>query len=195
MRTRWLVAGVLAAVCSVALAACDDGVATPTGTPSTQSPTATGASSSSTPTPTKSLTPEQQDLQDAEQSIIELLEGARRGRLEPRSPISMPWPPSPGAQALAQWQSTLAGLSLEGPACSVGNSRASADAIASRKKDGQVHGAACLDVTTSMSSMPSGKSVVVPSRPIAAVLRTQSRRRPQGFFVIEDLLKGEPCDA
>ncbi len=66
---RWLAIAALAAASSVALSACDDGVATPTGTSSTKSQTAASASSSSTPTPTKSLTPEEQDLQDAGRSI------------------------------------------------------------------------------------------------------------------------------
>ena len=113
MRTRWLVAGVLAAVCSVALAACNDGDATPTGTSSTQSPTATGASSSSTPTPTKSLTPEQQDLQDAEQSIVNYWKVLDEAASNPKSDLNA-LATVARAQALAQWQSTLFGLSLQG---------------------------------------------------------------------------------
>ena len=191
MKTRWLVAGVLAAVCSAALAACNDGEPTPSETTSTQSPTATGASSSSTPTPTKSLTPEQQDLQDAEQSITKYWAVLDKAASNPGVNLNV-LATVARSQALAQWQSTLAADRSKGLR-QVGLSTVR-DAIASRKKDGKFTVRACLDVSNVDVVDAAGKSVVVPSRPDAQRYTYTVEKAPQGFFVIEDLLRGEPCD-
>ena len=192
MRTRWLVAGVLAAVCSVALAACNDGEATPTETTSTQSPTATGASSSSTPTPTKSLTPEQQDLQDAEQSIVNYWKVLDEAAANPKSDLKA-LATVARAQALAQWQSTLSDYRSKGW---VQHGNASVvDPVASKKAGKSFAVTACIDVSALDVVDKSGTSVVVPGRPQRQRYSYQVEKAPQGFFVTVDTLKAEPCGA
>jgi hypothetical protein len=192
MRTRWLVAGVLAAVCSVALAACDDGEATPTGTSSTQSPTATGASSSSTPTPTKSLTPQQKDLQDAGQSIARYWTVIDETASNPKTNLNL-LATVARAQALAQWQSTLAGYRSKGWV-QLGNSTVG-DVVAHKVGKNHFTVSACRDVTAVDVVDGSGKSVVKDSRPERQRFTYTVEKTPEGFFVTGDLLKAEPCAA
>ena len=177
---------------SIALAACNDGDATPTGTSSTQSPTATGASPSSTPTPTKSLTPEQQDLQDAGQSIARYWTVIDETASNPKTDLKI-LATVARAQALAQWQSTLAEYRSRGWVQS-GRSTVR-DIVAKKVRKDRYTVSACRDVTAVDVVDTSGKSVVKASRPDRQRFTYTVERTPDGFFVTGDLLKAEPCVA
>ena len=61
-------------------------------------------------------------------------------------------------------------------------------------KDGKTYTvSACLDVSAVDVVDAAGKSVVRPDRPATQGYRYTVQKAPEGFFVIEDLLKGQSC--
>ena len=193
MRTRWLVAGVLAAVCSVALAACDDGERHPNRDLIDAEPNSHRR--------IVELDADSYQVADARATGSagrravdrQLLEGARRGRRRIPSPISMPWLPLPvrkrsrsGSQRSSEYRSK--GWVQHGNAMVV-------DPVASKKVGKAFAVTACIDVSALDVVDKSGKSVVVPSRPQRQRYSYQVEKAPQGFFVTVDTLKAEPCGA
>ncbi|MBM6402287.1 hypothetical protein [Phycicoccus sonneratiae] len=182
----------VAVLAAVALAGCNDGDATPTVSSATQTATATSASSSSTPTPTKSLTPAEQDLVDAEQSVIDYWRVLDSTGADPKSNLNVLATVARG-QALAQWQSTLSdyrskGWVQQGAAKVV-------DPAAAKKANKKFSVTACIDVTGVEVVDASGKSVVASSRPNRQQYTYEVEKSPQGFFVTVDRLEGRPCVA
>ena len=97
------------------------------------------------------------------------------------------------AQALAQWQSTLAEYRSKGWVQS-GNSTVG-DIVARKIRKDRYTVSACRDVTTVDVVDGSGKSVVKESRPDRQRFTYTVEKTPEGFFVTGDLLKAEPCAA
>ena len=192
MRQKMFATMVVLVACAVALAGCNA-----EDTPPSASPTSSGQSSlpgtagtSSTPTPTKSLTPAEQDLRSAEQAITEywrVIDGAASNPSQNLNVLAT----VARSQALAQWQTTLAtdraqGLTQKGLS-TVG------DATAATKDGKTFTVSACLDVSAVDVVDASGKSVVRPDRPTKQSYTYTVQKAPEGFFVIEDLLKGQSC--
>lgn len=192
MTTKLLATMMLAAVCSVTLTGCDDGTATPPTVSSTQSATTPTGSSSSTPTPTKSMTPEQQDLHDAAQAIVTYWKVLDQAASDPKANLNL-LATVARAQALAQWQSTLAAYRSKGWVQS-GNSTLG-DVVAEKADKDTFTVTACRDATGVDVVDSSGKSVVENTRPDRQRFTYTVQKAPEGFFVTEDLFNGEPCDA
>lgn len=179
------------AACVVALAGC-----TSDDIPPSASPSSTGGSSTrtaatiATPTPTRSLTPEQQDLRSAEEAITQYWKVIDEAASIPNQDLKV-LSTVARSQALAQWQNTLttdraSGLRQQGLS-TVRDARASSD-------DGKTYTvSACLDVSAVDVVDASGKSVVRSDRPATRSYTYTVQKAPQGFFVIEDLLKGQSC--
>ena len=183
------VCGVVAGV--VALAGC-----TSDDTPPSASASSTGGSStrtaatSSTPTPTRSLTPEEQDLRSAEEAITEYWKVIDEAASNPNQNLNV-LATVARSQALAQWQFTLAGYRskswVQRGSSTVENARATT-------KDGADFTViACRDASAIDVVDSSGKSVVRSDGLADSRLHLHGREGAQGFFVIEDLLKGSPC--
>ena len=190
MRQRPGVAVVVA--CVVALAGC-----TADDTPPNPSPTSPGLSASSgtastspTPTPTKSLSPQEKDLRSAEMAITEYWKVIDEAASNPSQNLNI-LATVARSQALAQWQTTLSEYKAK-QWKQVGLS-AIRDAEATTKDGKNFTVRACLDVSSLDVVDASGKSVVRPSRPATQSYSYAVQKAPEGFFVIEDLLKGQSC--
>jgi hypothetical protein len=97
------------------------------------------------------------------------------------------------SQALAQWQTTLAEYRTK-QWKQVG--RSSVDDAVAVTEDGKAFTVrACLDVSSLDVVDAAGKSIVVANRPAQQQYTYTVEKAPEGFFVIEDTLKGQPCDA
>lgn len=191
MTTRWLTTAALVAVASIGLVGCNDGPTSPASSAPTHA-TATGASSSLTPTPTKSLTPAEQDLADAELAISNYWRVVDATASNPKADLNVLATVARG-QALAQWQSTIAGYRSK-RWVQQGDSTLR-DLMATKVRKNQFKVTACRDVTTVDVVDGAGKSVVEDSRPDRQRFTYTVEKAPEGYFVTADLLKGEPCDA
>lgn len=193
MRQRmFAVVGVVVA-CMV-VTGCNADETLPTASPTSSGPSSSSgsATTSSTPTPTKSLTPDEQDLRSAEEAITAYWKVIDEAASNPNQSLNV-LATVARSQALAQWQTTLSeyktkqwkqvGLSLVRDAA----------AVAENGKDFTVR--ACLDVSTLDVVDASGRSVVVADRPARQQYTYTVEKAPEGFFVIEDTLKGQPCGA
>ena len=69
------------------------------------------------------------------------------------------------------------------------------DATATRTKKNTFKVTACLDVSDVDVVDASGKSVVSAGRPDAQRYTYTVQKAPEGFFVVEDLLKAQSCAA
>lgn len=193
MRQRTFAAMVVVASVG-ALAGCNADDTPPSAGPTltTQSSSSGAAGTSSTPTRTKSLSPEEQDLRSAEESITaywKVIDGAASNpnqNLKVLATVAR-------SQALAQWQSTLSEYQAK-EWKQVGLS-AVRDAEAATKDGKTFTVRACLDVSGLDVVDGSGKSVVAANRPAQQEYTYTVQKAPEGFFVIEDSLKGQPCDA
>ena len=194
MRQKLFATMVVLVACVVALAGCNA-----EDTPPSAIPTSSGQSSlpgtagtSSTPTPTRSLTPAEQDLRSAEEAVTEywkVIDGAASNpsrNLKVLATVAR-------SQALAQWQSTLSEYQAKGWK-QVGLSVVR-DAEAATKGGKTFTVRACLDVSGLDVIDGSGKSVVAANRPAQQEYTYTVQKAPEGFFVIEDSLKGQSCDA
>ena len=193
MRQRTFAAMVVVASV-VALAGCNADDTPPSASPSgaAQSSSSGTVGTSSTPTPTKSLSPEEQDLRSAEGAITQYWEVIDEAASIPDQNLNV-LATVARSQALAQWQSTLSeyrakewkqvGLSVV------------RDAEAATKDGKTFTVRACLDVSGLDVIDGSGKSVVAANRPAQQEYTYTVQQAPEGFFVIEDSLKGQPCDA
>lgn len=191
MRQR-MFAAMAAVACAVALAGCnaEDTQPSPGPTSPGLSPSSGTAATSSPPTPTRSLTPEQQDLRSAEEAITEYWRVIDEAASSPTQSLNV-LATVARSQALAQWQTTLTadrGKGLTQKGLSVVR-----DAEAATK-DGKTYTViACLDVSAVDVVDADGKSVVRPDRPATQRYTYTVQKAPEGFFVIEDLLKGQSC--
>ena len=188
---RQKIFAVMAAVaCAVALAGCNAEDTPPSPGPTSPAPSAGTTATSATPTPTKTLTPEQQDLRSAEEAITEYWRVIDEAASSPTQSLNV-LATVARSQALAQWQTTLTadrGKGLTQKGLSVVR-----DAEAATK-DGKTYTViACLDVSAVDVVDADGKSVVRPDRPATQRYTYTVQKAPEGFFVIEDLLKGQSC--
>ena len=190
MRQR-LFAAMAAFACVAALTGCNDDA------PPSPGPTSPGLSSSSgtaatssPPTPTKSLTPEEQDLRSAEEAITEYWRVLDEAASDPTQSLNV-LATVARSQALAQWQTTLANDRAQGLTQKGMSTVRDAEALS---EDGETFTvSACLDVSAVDVVDATGKSVVRSDRPATQSYAYKVQKAPEGFFVIEDLLKGQSC--
>ena len=193
MRQR-MFAAMAAFACAVALTGCnaDDTQPSPGPTSPGLSPSSGTAATSSPPTPTRSLTPEEQDLRSAEEAITEYWRVIDGSASDPTQSLNV-LATVARSQALAQWQTTLAEYRTK-QWKQVG--RSSVDDAVAVTEDGKAFTVrACLDVSSLDVVDAAGKSIVVANRPAQQQYTYTVEKAPEGFFVIEDTLKGQPCDA
>ncbi len=188
---RQKIFAVMAAVaCAVALAGCNAEDTPPSPGPTSPAPSAGTTATSATPTPTKTLTPEQQDLRSAEEAITQYWRVIDEAASDPTQSLNV-LATVARSQALAQWQTTLTadrGKGLTQQGLSVVRD---AEAVT---KDGKTYTViACLDVSAVDVVDADGKSVVRSDRPATQRYTYTVQKAPEGFFVIEDLLKGQSC--
>ena len=188
---RQKIFAVIAAVaCGVALAGCNAEDTPPSPGPTSPAPSAGTTATSATPTPTKTLTPEQQDLRSAEEAITQYWRVIDEAASDPTQSLNV-LATVARSQALAQWQTTLTadrGKGLTQQGLSVVRD---AEAVT---KDGKTYTViACLDVSAVDVVDADGKSVVRSDRPATQRYTYTVQKAPEGFFVIEDLLKGQSC--
>ena len=189
MRQR-MFAAMAAFACAVALTGCNVDDTRPSPGPTSPAPPAGTTATSATPTPTKTLTPEQQDLRSAEEAITEYWRVLDEAASDPTQSLNV-LATVARSQALAQWQTTLAndraqGLTQKG----ISTVR---DAEAATKDGKTFTVSACLDVSAVDVVDATGKSVVRSDRPATQSYAYKVQKAPEGFFVIEDLLKGQSC--
>lgn len=178
--------------CVVTLAGCKSEEIPPTATPTSSSPRSSpeASTTSSTPTPSKPLTPDQQDLRSAEEAVSKywrVLDGAASNPNQSLNTLAT----VARSQALAQWQTTLTTDRAQG-LTQVGLSTVK-DVEASKRDDKTFTVSACLDVSAVDVVDVSGKSVVQSNRPAMQNYTYMVQKAPEGFFVVQDLLKGQPC--
>ena len=191
MRQR-MFAIVAVVACAVALAACNAEDTPPSPGPTSPAPSAGTTATSATPTPTKTLTPEQQDLRSAEEAITQYWRVIDEAASDPTQSLNV-LATVARSQALAQWQTTLAEYRTK-QWKQVG--RSSVDDAVAVTEDGKAFSVrACLDVSSLDVVDAAGKSIVVANRPAQQQYTYTVEKAPEGFFVIEDTLKGQPCDA
>ena len=190
---RQKIFAVMAAVaCAVALAGCNAEDTPPSPGPTSPAPSAGTTATSVTPTPTKTLTPEQQDLRSAEEAITQYWRVIDEAASDPTQSLNV-LATVARSQALAQWQTTLAEYRTK-QWKQVG--RSSVDDAVAVTEDGKAFTVrACLDVSSLDVVDAAGKSIVVANRPAQQQYTYTVEKAPEGFFVIEDTLKGQPCDA
>jgi len=190
---RQKIFAVMAAVaCAVALAGCNAEDTPPSPGPTSPAPSAGTTATSATPTPTKTLTPEQQDLRSAEEAITQYWRVIDEAASDPTQSLNV-LATVARSQALAQWQTTLAEYRTK-QWKQVG--RSSVDDAVAVTEDGKAFTVrACLDVSSLDVVDAAGKSIVVANRPAQQQYTYTVEKAPEGFFVIEDTLKGQPCDA
>jgi len=190
---RQKIFAVMAAVaCAVALAGCNAEDTPPSPGPTSPAPSAGTTATSATPTPTKTLTPEQQDLRSVEEAITQYWRVIDEAASDPTQSLNV-LATVARSQALAQWQTTLAEYRTK-QWKQVG--RSSVDDAVAVTEDGKAFTVrACLDVSSLDVVDAAGKSIVVANRPAQQQYTYTVEKAPEGFFVIEDTLKGQPCDA
>jgi len=190
---RQKIFAVMAAVaCAVALAGCNAEDTPPSPGPTSPAPSAGTTATSATPTPTKTLTPEQQDLRSAEEAITQYWRVIDEAASDPTQSLNV-LATVARSQALAQWQTTLAEYRTK-QWKQVG--RSSVDDAVAVTEDGKAFTVrACLGVSSLDVVDAAGKSIVVANRPAQQQYTYTVEKAPEGFFVIEDTLKGQPCDA
>ena len=190
---RQKIFAVMAAVaCAVALAGCNAEDTPPSPGPTSPAPSAGTTATSPTPTPTKALTPEEQDVRSAEEAITQYWRVIDEAASDPTQSLNV-LATVARSQALAQWQTTLAEYRTK-QWKQVG--RSSVDDAVAVTEDGKAFTVrACLDVSSLDVVDAAGKSIVVANRPAQQQYTYTVEKAPEGFFVIEDTLKGQPCDA
>ena len=190
---RQKIFAVMAAVaCGVALAGCNAEDTPPSPGPTSPAPSAGTTATSATPTPTQTLTPEQQDLRSAEEAITQYWRVIDEAASDPTQSLNV-LATVARSQALAQWQTTLAEYRTK-QWKQVG--RSSVDDAVAVTEDGKAFTVrACLGVSSLDVVDAAGKSIVVANRPAQQQYTYTVEKAPEGFFVIEDTLKGQPCDA
>ena len=188
---RQKIFAVMAAVaCAVALAGCNAEDTPPSPGPTSPAPSAGTTATSATPTPTKTLSPEQQDLRSAEEAITQYWRVIDEAASDPTQSLNV-LATVARSQALAQWQTTL--TADRGKGLTQNGLSVVRDAEAATK-DGKTYTViACLDVSAVDVVDADGKSVVRPDRPATQRYTYTVQKAPEGFFVIEDLLKGQSC--
>ncbi|WP_353952482.1 hypothetical protein V6K52_03295 [Knoellia sp. S7-12] len=176
--------------CLMTLAGCNSDEVPPSASPTGTSLSSSSESATPTSTPSRSLTPDQQDLRSAEDAIAEywwVLDGAASNPNQSLNILAT----VARSQALAQWQTTLTtdraqGLTQKG--------LSTVRDVEASSKDGKTFTvSACLDVSAVDVVDASGKSMVRSDRPALQNYTYMVQKAPEGFFVIQDLLKGQPC--
>jgi hypothetical protein len=184
--TRNLIAATFAVAAIAASSACTANEPKPAPSASTSVPSAT-----TTPTPSStSLTPAQQDAKDAAQTItrfwgvLDELASDPKKSLDELATVARD-------QAIAQWRSNLTTYRRSGWT-QVGNSAVlSMETRAVDGKNFQVK--ACIDVSKANVVDSAGKSVIAAGRQDRMRYTYKVQKAPQGLFVTEDKLKGQPC--
>ena len=150
---------------------------------------ATSAATTSTPS-TASLSPAEQDSKDAAQTItrfwgvLDELASDPQKSLDKLAAVAR-------AQAFAQWRSNLTTYRRSGWK-QVGDSTVlSAEAQSVDGKNFVVK--ACIDVSKANVVDRAGKSVIAAGRQDRMEYSYKVQKAPEGFFVTEDKLKGNPC--
>jgi hypothetical protein len=189
MKRRPLAVAILLA-CTVALAACNNQKLPPTSSASSTPSSSSSASASPVPSPTKALTPAEQDLKSAGEAITEYWRVLDAVASDPNVSLNV-LATVARSQALEQWQTTLAADRGQGVE-QQGRARVR-DAVAS-SGDGKTFAVtACVDFSEVDVVDASGKSVVKAGRPVEQRYSYVVQKAPEGFFVTEDLFKGQPC--
>ena len=182
-----LIAATLAVAAITATSACTANDPKPT--PST---TTSVTSTPTTPTPSStSLTPAEQDAKDAAQTItrfwgvLDALASDQKKSLDELATVSRD-------QAIAQWRSNLTSYRRSGWKQLGDSTVLSADAqAAGGKNDFTVK--ACIDVSKANVVDAAGKSVIAAGRQDRTKYTYKVQKAPEGFFVTEDKLRGQPC--
>lgn len=194
MRKKLHAAMACVIACTVAVAGCaaDDTLPSPTSTGTAPSSSSATAATSSTPTPTKTLTPEEQDLQDAGDAVTQYWRVIDKVASDPTVSLNI-LATVARSQALEQWQTTLAEFRTK--QWKQAGASAVSDLVPSTTDGDSFTVTACVDVTDVDVVDNAGKSVVVESRPERQQFTYQVTKAPEGFFVTQDTLKGQPCAA
>ena len=189
MKRRPLAVAILLA-CTIALAACNSENPRPSSSASRTPAPSSSASASPAPSPTKPLTPAEQDLQSAGEAITEYWRVLDEVASDPKVSLNV-LATVARSQALEQWQTTLAADRGQGVE-QQGRARVR-DAVASSGDGKSFAVTACVDFSEVDVVDASGKSVVKAGRPVAQRYSYVVQKAPEGFFVTEDLFKGQPC--
>ncbi len=184
-RTRALAAGFAVAGLLI-VTACNNSESLPVTSPTTSSSTTTSPTSA----PTRTLSPAEKDLQSARDalskftSVTDELASDPYTHLEKLDTVSRD-------QAIYQWRFILTGQRVKQWKQIGKTTIVSSHAILLGGKKFAV--TACVDVSKVNVVDKAGKSVVAAGRPPRAQYTYKVEKAPQGFFVIEDTLKGKPC--
>ena len=175
MHSRPLATVAVLLACALAVAGCNGDDPAPTTSSSSTSTPSPSVSGSPEPSPTKALTPAERDLLLAAHLLVAKEDDVAR------------------AQALEQWQTTLAEFRTK-QWKQVGAS--TVRGLVPSTADGEFFTVtACVDVSDLDVVDGDGKSVVVASRPAQQQFTYQVVKATEGFFVTQDTLEGRPCAA
>ena len=185
--TKSLIAATLAVAAITATSACTANDPKPT--PST---TSSVIGTATTPTPSfTSLSPAEKDAKDAAQTITRFWGVLDELATDPKKSLDELATVSRD-QAIAQWRSNLTSYRRSGWK-QVGDSTVlSAEALAVDGKN-TFTVKACIDVSKANVVDPAGKSVIAAGRQDRTEYTYKVQKAPGGFFVTEDMLKGQPC--
>ena len=176
---------------TIALGACNGENPPSTSSASSAPASSSSASTSPVPSPTKPLTPAEQDLQSAGEAITDYWRVLDEVASDPKISLNV-LATVARSQALEQWQTTLS----EFRAKQWTQEGVSVVRDIDASTDGESFTvAACVNVAELDVVDRSGKSVVVDSRPVEQRFIYKVVKAPEGFFVTEDTLKGQPCVA
>jgi hypothetical protein len=184
--TRCLIAAAVALAAITVTSACTTNDPTPTPSPATSV-----TSTTTTPTPSStSLSPAEQDAKDAAQMItrfwgvLDELASDPKKSLDKLAAVSRD-------QAIAQWRSNLTTYRRSGWKQLGDSTVLSAKAQAVDGKSFAVK--ACIDVSKANVVDRAGKSVIAAGRQDRMLYTYKVQKAPEGFFVTEDKLRGQPC--
>lgn len=189
MKRRPLAVVVLLA-CTVALVACNSENPRPSSSVSRDPAPSSSMSTSPVPSPTKPLTPAEQDLLSAGEAVTQYWRVLDEVASDPKVSLNV-LATVARSQALEQWQTTLAADRAQGVE-QQGRARVRG-AVASSGDGKSFAVSACVDFSEVDVVDASGKSVVKAGRPVAQRYSYVVQKAPEGFFVTEDLFKGQPC--
>lgn len=185
-----LVPVVLLLIGALGLSACDD-PNEPTPTSSTSPTASTSASSTSSHSPSSSETVEQRDARLAGESIVAFWAKQDALAANPQASLTELSVVARG-QALTQWQRNLTAMRGKGTK-TVGRVTVETSPGVLDAKTKLYNVTACVDVSKVNVVDKDGKSVVSADRPPRTRYTYKVEQDDGRFFVVEDLLKGEPC--
>lgn len=179
----------ICAVVVIATSACNTGEPSLRVSTTGSSSTSTAASSSPRPSPSPIPT---DDRGRAVAAVVAYWAAIDAVSTDPRTKLEDLASVARG-QALAQWQTTIAADRAK-KLTQVGASQIVAG-VATKASGRSFRVVACVDVSDVDVVDAAGKSVVTAGRPDRQSYTYTVDKTADGFFVIEDLLKGKPCDS